>query len=178
MQREFATLQRAPQAFLDGLALDGAQIHRGFKKTIGLPAAFLGLIHGSVGVFQQRLGFGAVVGVDADADAGRDVKLMFLDQMGVRHGLEQSFRGDGDILGVGDFREQHDEFVAALPADRIRTAYTAFQAAGDRLQELVADRVAERIIDVLEAIEVETEHRDVSEISSFQGDRLRDAIIQ
>jgi hypothetical protein len=79
---------------------------------------------------------------------------------------------------VLDFGEQHDELVTALPADRIRGARTAQQAGRDGLEQLVAERVPERIVDVLEAIEVEVEDRDVSLVARGRADRVADAFLE
>ena len=76
VQCEFLALESAPQTLLDGLPLDGADVHGGLEKLITLAAVFLGLIHGGVGVLDERLGVQAVVGIDADADAGGDVQIV------------------------------------------------------------------------------------------------------
>jgi hypothetical protein len=56
---------------------------------------------------------------------------------------------------------QHDdEFVTAHADHDIRGAHGRAHALGDFLQQLVADFVAARIVDVLEAIEIEEQHRE------------------
>ena len=45
-------------------------------------------------------------------------------------------------------------------------------------QQQVADRVAERIVDVLEAVEVEEQHRELAAPAMRAGDRLSDAVGQ
>ena len=76
------------------------------------------------------------------------------------------------------FGQQHDELVAALPADGVGARTHSHQAFGDGLQQLVADRMAERIVDVLEAIQIEEQHRDLLAVARRQGDRLADAVVQ
>ncbi len=51
------------------------------------------------------------------------------------------------------------EFVAAEPRDQIVAAQRAAQPLRDVADQLVADRMAERVVDVLEVIEVDVEHR-------------------
>ena len=80
--------------------------------------------------------------------------------------------------GLFDFRQQHDEFIAALPADRVRGAYAIHKALGDGLKKLVADRMPQRIVDVFEAIQIQKQHRDVFHVTRRQGDRLADPVVQ
>ena len=70
------------------------------------------------------------------------------DALGQRHRV-------GRILDAG-----HDdgELVAAEPGDGVGRAGAAAQPLGDDLEQLVADRVAERIVDAFEVIEIEAEH--------------------
>ena len=51
--------------------------------------------------------------------------------------------------------DQDHEFIAAQTRHRILGAHAGFQACGDDLQHAVADRVTERVVDVLEVVEVE-----------------------
>ena len=55
--------------------------------------------------------------------------------------------------------EQHGELVAAHARDGVAGAQRGVEAERDRLQQLVAGVVAERVVDHLEAVEVEEEHR-------------------
>ncbi len=56
--------------------------------------------------------------------------------------------------------QHHDELVAAESRDRVAVAHGALQPRGDDAQQPVADRVAEAVVDVLEAVQVEHHHRD------------------
>ena len=58
---------------------------------------------------------------------------------------------------------QHDdELVAAHAHDDVFVAHGGANALRDRLQQLVADFVAARVVDVLEAIEIQEQHREQS----------------
>ena len=61
------------------------------------------------------------------------------------------------MLGVG---QHHGEFLAAEPADQIGLAQTRARGLGEDLQHLVADRVAEAVVDRLEMIEIDQQHGD------------------
>ena len=63
-------------------------------------------------------------------------------------------------LDVGEVGAQHDELVAGEPGDGVDGAGRLLEAAGDRAQHLVADEVTLRVVDDLEAVEVDEEHAD------------------
>ncbi len=56
--------------------------------------------------------------------------------------------------------EQEAELVAPQPRHGVDDAHRRAQAVGERHQQLVADAVAEAVVDHLEAVEVEEEHRE------------------
>ena len=66
-------------------------------------------------------------------------------------------RGVGRLLHL---RHDDGEFVAAEAGDGVGLARAAAQAVGDQLEQFVADRMAERIVDALELIEIEAQHRE------------------
>jgi hypothetical protein len=56
----------------------------------------------------------------------------------------------------------HDrEFVAAEPRDGVVFGHAFAEPAGNFLQQRIADRMAERVVDFLEMIEIEAEHREL-----------------
>ena len=69
----------------------------------------------------------------------------------------------GKLAGVGrPGAALHDgEFVAAEAGHRVGAAHHALQALGHRAQQRVADRMAERIVDALEAVEIEEHDREL-----------------
>jgi hypothetical protein len=110
--------------------------------------AFLGLIHRDVRVLDERPRIQAVLRVDAHTDACRDAKLMLVDGMNLGYCLQHFLRGNASVFRSLHFGKQHDKFIAALPAHRIRAAYARDKPIGDRLKKLVADRMSERIVDL------------------------------
>ena len=57
--------------------------------------------------------------------------------------------------------QEGHELVAAEPGDDVRLAHLGGEPGGGLDEELVADRVPERVVDVLEAVEVDEQDRDV-----------------
>ena len=60
--------------------------------------------------------------------------------------------------------EQHAELVAAEPRQRVAFAQARPQQRADLAQQLVAGGVAARVVDDLELVEVEVEHRVVARL--------------
>ena len=69
--------------------------------------------------------------------------------------LNDALRQDGGIgrLGKGDL--QNHELVAAHACDRVRFAHDGAQSVGHLPQKSVAGRMTQRIVDVLEVVEIE-----------------------
>ena len=94
-----------------------------------------------------------------DADGGADDDVLGVDRVG------RAERGDhalGDLhhlVGVVADRGDDGEFVAAEPRHQVVAAQRARQAQRDVADQLVADRMAERVVDVLEVVEVDVEYR-------------------
>ena len=81
VHHKFLPFESPPQALLNGLPLDGADVHGRLEELIRLPAIFLCLVHGGVRILDQGFGIHAVIGVKTDANAAGDVKIVFIDEM-------------------------------------------------------------------------------------------------
>ena len=67
--------------------------------------------------------------------------------------------GDG-VLAVDSALEQHGELVTAETGDQVVGAHAALESRGDGDEQLVTDVVAEAVVDELEVVEVDEQHRD------------------
>jgi hypothetical protein len=72
-----------------------------------------------------------------------------------RHVAKYADSHDGGVLGSLEIGKQYDEFIPSLAADRIRAAYGTHKTFGNGLKKSVADGMTERIVNVLESIQVE-----------------------
>ena len=81
------------------------------------------------------------------------------------------------VFGLLDVALHDGELVAAEPADGIDLADAGLQPLGDGAQQFVADRMAERIVDLLEMIDVDREHGKAA-AAAHVGDRLLDALAE
>src|SRR5205085_11215203 len=75
--------------------------------------------------------------------------------------LEHALGDANGIVEVLKVIQKNRKLVAAKPRDRVVRAQTTFELARNRDEQLVADRVAETVVDHLEAVEVEKENGEV-----------------
>ena len=123
-------------------------------------AGALGAVHRGVGVADQVLRLLLGVQTDRDADAGVGGRLA-VGQVKRRRERLQHALGDGHrVLVVEDVLAQDHELVAAKAGQRLVAAEVVPDAVGDRRQQLIAGAVTEAVVDHLEAVQVEEQHRD------------------
>ena len=77
---------------------------------------------------------------------------------------------------VGDLVGQDDELVAAEAGDGVGRADRLLEPRGERAQEGVAGVVAERVVDDLEAVEVEQQHRRRMAAAAGAHERVREPV--
>ncbi len=137
-------------------------------------ARALGDVHDDVGTAHQRAGVVAVLREQRHADAGADVDRLALEldrrTQGRGHGTRH--RARAFAIGAG----QHDrELVATEARHGVAIAQRSAQPVGDLAQHRVAGDVTERVVDALEAVEVEQQHRQPAAGGARRAQRLLDA---
>jgi len=130
----------------------------GVEHHVARLARGLGPVHGGVGVLDDRLGLRVRPG-HRDAHAGGDVLLAAAE----RDRLQQRGHDAPDdlerrLLG-GGVLAQGDELVTADARDGVAGAQRAAQPPRQGEQQLVADGVAQAVVDELEVVDVDEEHR-------------------
>ena len=93
-------------------------------------------------------------------------------------GVEQLLRDPAQHRRLVEVLDDHHELVAAEAREQVGLAQRRRQRAGHALQQLVADPVAERVVDVLEAVEVDEQHADAAAAALRLRDRLRQPLVQ
>ena len=154
---QLAAVERLAQVVLQHLPVRGLGVHRLFVEAMLAAPGRLGGVERQIGVADHRVGAGAARVADGDADRGADRHLVALDRVGARHLLDQGLGKRFQQAGLDDARQHRLEFVAAQASDLAVVAHDGLQPIGDLAQQRVADRVAERIVDVLEPVEVDQE---------------------
>src|SRR3546814_1066441 len=98
------------------------------EETVVIPPIAFGVIHREVGIGLQRIRIAAIVRIDADADAARDVELVHLDEKRPRQLVEDLATDHRRILGSADAAEQNDrseEHTSELQS-LMRISYAVF----------------------------------------------------
>jgi hypothetical protein len=142
------------------------------SMELGLVAALvLRLVHGGVGVGQERVGIGAVAREHADADRAGDEHVVAFEHERARQDVKHRLGDRARVAGPGQRRRQHGELVAAEPGDRAGVADRRAHPSRHFLEKLVATAVAQSVIDQLESVEVEQHHRErvTVMLGAFQG---------
>ena len=111
----------------------------------------------------------AAVGVERDPDAGGDKHLLACY-------IKRCLQGHGDPLGhacsvarVTHVLEQHGELISAEPRDGVLAPDAAQQTLGGGEQQRVAGSVAEFVVDGLEVVHVEEQHRHAAFAGANHG---------
>ncbi len=148
----------AQHALQLALVADG---HVHFRREDAREAAAVGLgpVERHVGPADQVVGLDRAVGDQGDPDAGADRDGAVDHQVVLADGADQPLGGLQDIGAVGDVAQQHLELVAAEARDHVAGTHGLADAARDQAQQLVARRMAARVVDVLEVVEVDAEQR-------------------
>ena len=141
-------------------------------------AVLLGAVHRGVGTADQCRSIFTVVGVDADADAGRHRGLLTWKPTGGAQGCIHLVGNDAGVCGFGHLGQHHQEFVAAVAADGVGLAHQACQAGRHTLQHCVAGRVAKAVVDLLEIVEIQKQHRHALAVPPCAGNGPLQAVQQ
>ena len=110
------------------------------------------MIHGGIRVLHERAIVVGVERIDADADGARRVERVPRDFARPRQRLDDLGCDLRCILGLLQSLQGHHELIAAESRHRVALADTSLHALGHFSEQQVADLVAERVVDVLEAI--------------------------
>ena len=159
-QFELVVLDGRMQAFADGDPFAHLLIEFANMEAEAGAALILGAIERQVGFGHHRLGVGDVSAIGNHADAGAGVNLIAVDGDRRRNRSADLCR---QRLGAGNVAHvllQQRELIAAKAGDHIGIAHAVLQPVGDDFQENVAGGMPQRIVDILEMIEIEIKHRE------------------
>ncbi len=155
------------------------------------------MVHGDVGVAEQAFEIGAVDGIDGDADAAGDADLAAADVYRIGQAFNHPPADQAGEVRVVDLAEQHDELVTAEAGDRIaaeradgeqvvlfaaRHRIAAAQAGAQPprnfAQHQIADLVAQRVVDLLEVVEVNEQQCEGALVAGGVGQGLVEDLAQ
>ena len=141
-------------------------------------AAVLGGVKRHVGLLQQLVGVDAVDRRHRDADRGADVDAMAIDFERLVQRAGKPLRQPLRVLVALGAGLQHDELVAAEARDHVAGPDDGLEPRRDLLEQLVADRMAERVVDRLEPVEVDQVDGDVILALVHRGEHPVDALAE
>ena len=136
----------------------------GVEGPIAVPACLLGLVHHSVGVADQVVGFGEGIGRDDDPDAAGDREVPPIFHVGGTDPVNDAVADETDVIVVAQIPAQHDELVAAEAGDGVGFPGQERQPAPDLGEHLVAGFVPERVVDLLEVVQVDVQDRKATRL--------------
>ena len=83
-----------------------------------------------------------------------------------------------DVIAFGGFLENDDEFVAAEPRHDVARAQRLAQPAGDLDQQDIAGVMPKQIVDDLEPVEIDEEHRKLPLVAVRGLDRIVEQLVE
>src|SRR5439155_15623992 len=137
----------------------------------------LRLVECKVGVGDQLVDIGAVVGRNGNAGAAADVQDVFIDVKGLPQFLEHGADDVADHARIPAIGYNHDEFIAAQTIDLAAAVHHPGQAPRHLDEKLIAGRMADGVVYVLETVEIEQRDRGRPQIA-FRTDRARQLDLQ
>ncbi len=119
---------------------------------------FFGVVHGRIGVSNDRFGMIVCLGIQHHAQAGRGENFFSVDHERSFQSFLDSFRHRSGVFFAFDIFEQNDELIAAEPSQGIDLSEGLFDSIRKSLQQTVARRVPQAVVDQFESIDVEIQH--------------------
>ena len=152
-------LDGVEQVAFEQFAAGQVGVHRRVIDAGAVAAFVLGAIERHVGIAQNVGGIAGAAVDDGNADRGADDDVVAADRIGRAERIDDAAGDSLQRVGIGLAGGDDGELVAAEPGDQIVAAHDAAQPLRDIENERVADVMAERIVDVLEVIEIDVEDR-------------------
>ena len=153
---------------------DWSQLDQRHLGEVGdhVPAGALGEEQRRVGGRDEALAVAAASRVVGDADADGEARRVRHVEHDAAHPLRDALGERRRLLRAGP-REDHDELLPAVPRREVARTRDVAHDLGDRPQDLVAARVTEAVVDVLEEVEVHHQQRE-DEAVALRALDLRD----
>ena len=178
VQLELVAGEGEAQVALERLARLQPGVHAGLEEAEGVAAFLLGAIERDVGVLQQPARDRAVERDQRDADAGGDQHLVAVEVERRGERLEHAAAELLRAVGLLETDLDDRELVAADAGDGIGLAHAGLQALGAALDQQVAGGMAQQVVDVLEAVEIDADHRRDVAAPADRRHRLLEALAE
>ena len=157
--RDLVALERAPQLRFERQPIGLARPHRRLEQLDAVAADALGVIHRELGVLEHLLGAVRLAVAERNAHRSGEEDLAVVEGDGRAQSFAQRLGESDDALGLPLRQQNERELVAGQPRQRVLRLEQPSEPARQRQQDRVADRDADGIVDLLEAVEVDHDHR-------------------
>ncbi len=147
------------------------RVHQRRVETHAVALFGLRRIHRGVGIGDQRRRIERVERITGDADARADRDFVVVDAVRLGQRRKQAVRQTHRVFAQAQAAHQHGELVAADAAGDVERRKLLGDARGGRRQQAVADGVAVAVVDDLERVEIDEEHRHGLACLLCRGDR-------
>src|SRR5512132_1970441 len=161
VEDQLVVVKRLAKTTLKREALERLGVHGRRVELAIVPSLIFGAVHRRIRVAQERLGVGSVARIQCHSDRGRNEERALVDEERKSNGLQDLLR---DLCGVSLVRDggnEHREFVAAEAGNRVSLPDAAADPLRDSAQQLIADRMAQGVVDYLEVVEIQKERREL-----------------
>ena len=123
-------------------------------------AQLLGAVHGRVGVADGVVDRGRRIGDHRDPDAHPHRALLAAEADGKAGGVADALGDDHRLALALHAFEEEGELVAAEPGDGVHRPQEPDETVGEHGEQPVTGAVPERVVDLLEGVDVEEQQRD------------------
>ncbi|CAH0318684.1 hypothetical protein SRABI112_05207 [Pseudomonas mediterranea] len=145
-------------------------------QGIAVTPGTLGLEQGRVGIAQQLPGAEGVAGKQADTDTGVDEQGMTVEPQWFLQGVENALGQDRCLPRLRTVFHQHGKFIAAQAGQGHPRHEELLEPLGHAFEQLVAHRVSEAVIDVLEMVQVHQQQGAAALVQLRRGQGLFRAV--
>ena len=177
VQAEVAPHQRLAHGVVDLHACQQVDVHLALVEAQRGAAMLLDPVHGVVGVLDQLGHGGTVLRVHRDADAAGDDEVHVLALKRCRQHVQNALAHELTGAHVG-LVQDHDELVAAQARHGVVGAQALLDPVRHLHQHHVAKAVAQRVVDVLEAVQVDEHHGKGAVVALGNCNRLFHPLVQ
>ncbi len=170
VQGERALGHGDPQV-LDQLEAVGLVVERGLVDVEGAPLV-LGSVHGDIGAADQVIGRRRMQGGQGHADAGADMQAGGADVDGLLQQRGDAARHRRRLVGVGPVQDD-GELVATQARHQVVATDDLANAWSDLAEERVSGLVPERVVDLLEVVEIDQQEGQAARLRAALGQRAQ-----
>ena len=173
---QLATLERAPQVVLHVDPVHRLVGHRRLEQGVAARWIALGPDHRDLRLAEHLAGRRPPGSPEGDPERRADEPFPAAHRERGPQLVADPLGDPPGVVGIEDGVEDDPEFIATEAGDRVARAERADQTLADGGQQAIADRVPDALVDDLEPIEIEQDHRDDRAIGRRRGQRVGDPV--